>query len=307
MRAPGGLGAMVLRWLGGGGRRPLAITAVVMGVVVVVKTVLCVRRRQRRARWGEAGKGVVVLHIFPRGTSCPSLSPFVVKLETYLRLACIPYLVDFEKPLGPKGKCPWVSLDGEEIGDSHLIIQHLSERFNRHLSSHLSGEQRATAHAMRVMMEEHFFWCNVVWRWVEDRKCTVSSLTHWGTLLPFHHVYRPLVSLLLRHQASMQGVGRHSWPQVYSMAWEDLHALSVYLGGKKYLTGDELTEDDCGVFGMLSQVVWCSPGSPLLSAVQDNFPNLIVYCQRVRERLWPDWNRCLNPPLPDNSLLDASV
>ncbi|XP_045134077.1 failed axon connections homolog [Portunus trituberculatus] len=191
-----------------------------------------------------------------------------MKLESYLRLACIPYLVDFEEPLGPKGKCPWVSLDGEEIGDSHLIIQHLSQRFDRHLSSNLGTKQRATAHAMRVMMEEHFFWCNVVWRWWEDRRYTVSSLTHWGTLLPFHYVYRPIVSLLLRHQASMQGLGRHSWPEVYDMALEDLRALSIYLGGKKYLTGDELTEEDCGVFGNTesNRVVLSWLASPLSCA-----------------------------------------
>jgi hypothetical protein len=38
-------------------------------------------------------KGVVVLHQFPRGYKVPSISPFALKLETYLRMADITYQV----------------------------------------------------------------------------------------------------------------------------------------------------------------------------------------------------------------------
>lgn len=51
------------------------------------------RSVSRRRRWNNAGKDVVVLHIPPRGFFCPSLSPFVVKLETYVRMAEIPHVV----------------------------------------------------------------------------------------------------------------------------------------------------------------------------------------------------------------------
>ena len=38
-------------------------------------------------------KGTVILHQTGRGPFAPSLSPFTVKLETYLRIAKIPYKV----------------------------------------------------------------------------------------------------------------------------------------------------------------------------------------------------------------------
>ena len=40
-------------------------------------------------------KDVVILHQFPRGRITPSISPFVMKLETYLRMADIKYVVQF--------------------------------------------------------------------------------------------------------------------------------------------------------------------------------------------------------------------
>ena len=38
-------------------------------------------------------KGVLVLHQFSRGKYCPNLSPFALKLEAFLRLSRIPYIV----------------------------------------------------------------------------------------------------------------------------------------------------------------------------------------------------------------------
>jgi len=37
--------------------------------------------------------GTVLLHQYPRGDWAPSVSPFPIKLETYLRMANIPYKV----------------------------------------------------------------------------------------------------------------------------------------------------------------------------------------------------------------------
>ncbi len=38
-------------------------------------------------------KNMVVLHQFPRGIRAPSVSPFCLKLETWLRMNNIPYIV----------------------------------------------------------------------------------------------------------------------------------------------------------------------------------------------------------------------
>lgn len=274
--------------------KPFTIAVVV--VVGAVNVAYYIKRYQRRKKWNDVGQDIVVLHMFPRGRFCPNLSPFVLKLETYLRMAEVPYQVDFEEPLGPKGKSPWISLNGEEIGDSQLIMEMLGPKYGKDFSSHLSTEQLAIARAMRIMIEDHFLWCNIMWRWAYDPESHVSSLTHWGTLLPFHWFYRPIVGRLLRFQAFMQGIGRHKQPEVLVMGNEDLQALSVYLGEKPFLMGDKPTEVDCALFGFLAQVVWNSAGSPYLQMLETECINLQAYCHRIKERFWPDWGQCLNPP-----------
>jgi hypothetical protein len=42
----------------------------------------------------------------------------------------------------------------------------------------------------------------------------------------------------------------------------DLRALSHLLANKKFILGEEASENDCAVFGMLAQALWGTPGSP---------------------------------------------
>jgi hypothetical protein len=51
------------------------------------------KKRKRIERRKSYSKDMVVLHQYPRGLRAPNLSPFAVKLETWLRMADIPYQV----------------------------------------------------------------------------------------------------------------------------------------------------------------------------------------------------------------------
>jgi glutathione S-transferase len=77
----------------------------------------------------------------------PSAGPFAIKLLAWLELTGIPYEQAFEDNprKGPKGKNPWIELDGELIGDSELIIEHLSKRHGVDLDAGLTNEQKAIA------------------------------------------------------------------------------------------------------------------------------------------------------------------
>merc|ERR1712002_1000770 len=69
-------------------------------------------KARRREEWAKVKENTVILHQFRRGLVCPNLSPFALKVESFLRLANIEYQVDTEEPFGSKGKCPWISVDG---------------------------------------------------------------------------------------------------------------------------------------------------------------------------------------------------
>ena len=59
-------------------------------VYVVFKNVMKMMRTKRRAAYP---KDTIILHQYPRGLRAPSPSPYSLKLETWLRMAGIPYKV----------------------------------------------------------------------------------------------------------------------------------------------------------------------------------------------------------------------
>ena len=125
----------------------------------------CLRRRdlaKNRQKWISVGKDVVVLHGFPRGKTCLSLSPFPLKLETYLRMNNIKYVTEFKHFIGPKGKTPWITINGVDIADSQLALEYLAQHFQIDMSHYLDKEERAIERSMRILMEDHLYWWAVI-------------------------------------------------------------------------------------------------------------------------------------------------
>src|SRR5262245_11016515 len=88
----------------------------------------CSLRATCRGRSRPMTNGASIrLFQFPRMFSIPNLSPFCSKLETWLRIAGIPYeVVDTADPrTAPKGKLPFIEDGGRRMGDTSLIIEHL--------------------------------------------------------------------------------------------------------------------------------------------------------------------------------------
>ena len=65
---------------------------------------------------------------------------------------------DFENPMGPKGKTPWMTMNGIDTADSQICLELLAKHFSKDLSSHLSEEERATARAFHMLIEDHLYW-----------------------------------------------------------------------------------------------------------------------------------------------------
>lgn len=141
----------------------------------------------------------------------PTVSPFVMKLETWLRIAGIPYEIRPGNPLrAPKGKVPYVELDGQLMGDSELIIAELSRRHPLTHDAWLTPAQAAVGHALRRMLEEGTYFHTVRFRWIED-----DGWPHQVAAFSPH--MPPLIGGLilgsicrkLRKTALLQGSGRH--------------------------------------------------------------------------------------------------
>lgn len=86
-----------------------------------------VREAQRNAFFRSLEKDVVHLFMTPRWSHGPNPFAYCVKIETFLRLAKIPYVVHFtnDSTLSPNGKLPFIVHNGLKFTDSEFIMQYL--------------------------------------------------------------------------------------------------------------------------------------------------------------------------------------
>ena len=228
---------------------------------------------------------MIRLHQYPPMFGIPNPSPFCMKLETWLRMAGLPFEIEHvvDPRKGPKGKVPWIEDQGRTIADSSFIIEYLKQAYGDPLGAHLSPDERATSLALQRLIEEHLYWAIAHGRFLDDE---VWPSTKTPFLAGFPAPLRPLVGRVVRKTIAkslyMQGLGRHSQEELYRLACDDLTALSTSLGRKQYFFGERPTELDAIGYGFLAQVLW-APGPRRTREHMEQTGNLRAFCERIKQ------------------------
>lgn len=232
------------------------------------------------------------LHQPPRPTAwgiLPNMSPFCVKLETYLRMANVPHEVKGGDPRkAPKGKIPYIVDEGATIGDSGLIIEHLKSKYGDPLDAGLSAKDRAFALATRRMIEEHTYFAVLYLRWSSANSFAYVSDFFKPILPPF--VGGPIMGLIRKRvlaSAHAQGMGRHKREEIIALAKTDIDAYSALLGESDFFLGDKPTSLDATMFGFLINAMWV-PWDCELKTYANSKPNLVAYVERMKLKYWPE-------------------
>ena len=241
-------------------------------------------------------KDVVYLCQFPLCPSVRSISPFALKVETWLRLANIKYENIFTMKFHPKThQIPYIELNGESLGDSNVIISKLTEQFGVSLDNDLTGEQAAMSRAATSMVENytaqtgfHYRYGYNMARFVEFLQLgeyfnSQRSIRFWTKFQPF--------STRLRNHLS--GLSRVENATVWSLASKDLLALSAWLGEKPFFHGSSPTSVDCMMFGQLAQFLYIDIGFPQKTFIETDCRNLVDFVARMKEKYWSDWDESI--------------
>jgi len=221
----------------------------------------------------------------------PSPSPFVVKLETWLRMANVPYEVAHLRrpPRSKTGKIPYVTLpSGEVLSDSSLIIERLSADREIDLDAGLDAHQRAVGHAVRRMVEEGMYFIGLYERWVGVGYAH-SARDYFAYLpAPLRFVLPKLIHARMRRATHGQGVGRLSDEERLSKAEADIAAIAAILGDNDYILGPRPSNVDATVFGF----AWTMSSNPYASSPGDAIKSdarMRRYFDRMKARYWNEW------------------
>ncbi len=233
---------------------------------------------------------MIRLYQFAPALGLANASPFCLKLETWLRMAGLDYevVITPDPRKSPLGKLPVIEHEGNKVADSSCAIAYLEKACNIKLNAQLNPGERALAHALQRMLEEHSYWALIYFRWLDD--------SNWDKIIEhffadMNGLLRSIVPALVRRQlrrdAHGHGLSRHSPEELQRRFTEDMRALSDALGEKPYFGGYQPANVDATAYGFLAQVLLAGIDTPLRPLVERH-RNLVNYCQQMHQRYYPE-------------------
>jgi glutathione S-transferase len=246
-----------------------------------------------------ADRSPIKLFVFPRMFDIPNLSPFCCKLETWLRIARIPYevVVTGDPRRAPRRKLPFIEDDGVRIADSSVIVEHLSRTRSVDLDASLDAGQRATALLVKRTLEAHYAFVLAYTHLVRDEgtRYTRARFDAVPALI------RPFVARAVQKQVESllwhQGLLRCTHDEIVAAAIEDWRAVLAFMSDGPFFFGDEPTGIDAIVFGTLAPTVLTPIDTPIQSYLRSQ-PKALAYAERMRARLFPELATAPRPTEP---------
>jgi len=241
-------------------------------------------------------KDMVYLCQFPCSPGMRSISPFALKLETWLRLTGIQYTNVYTTTFSKSTKMiPYIELNGKELADTSVIIKDFKKMFQVNPDENLNSKQLALGHTLKRMVECYTVKYAFYWRYGKMMpEFYEKAITPWEqtTSTTFFRKIQPVIS---RVRAYFNGISRLSIQHQVEQCRQDFEVLSTFLGENDYfLETNEPTTTDCVIFGILVQFFWMLDVNmcpELESSINNSCENLRQFNRRMKEKLWPDWDK----------------
>jgi len=230
---------------------------------------------------------MITLYTLPEAFGLRNVSPFCLKVEmalTYLKLD-FDIALEADPRKAPKGKLPYMVIDGLTIADSELIFEHLDKITDGGLYGKLNAQEWAQGMAFSRLADDHLYWIMVASRWLDDDWFGNIREGFFGNLPP---IIKPLVANIARKQVrqtyNLHGLGRHNKDEQHAFAIRDLKAIDAVVGENQYIVGKRLTVFDFNIASLLAGALDNKPQT-WLGKLAEDFPNLVDYAERIQREV----------------------
>jgi glutathione S-transferase len=235
---------------------------------------------------------MIKVHKFGPAFGLPDASPFVTKLETYLRITGQPY----ETVLGnvrkaPRGQLPLAEIDGKIIPDSTAIIDHLEAARPEKLDARLDRKTVAAMTAFKSMLEEHLYFGLLFLRWATDEGWAVFEVGLRETLgtMGIPALMRGVIATSARkytvNRTRTQGLGRQPRAEVVATCARLVDAFAEELGDKPYFAGTEPSTYDATAYAFVGGIL-CPAFDNEVRRHAASKANVVAYVDRMKAKYW---------------------
>jgi len=224
---------------------------------------------------------MITLYSYPELFGVADNNGYGLKAFAFCKLTGVPFTHQhiFDASAAPRGQLPYIIDDGEAIGDSDMIIEHLTRKYHLKIDDGLTAAQRDTNHLITRMLD-NLYWVMSYSRWKDER--------FWPSFCDaLRREHASLTEAGLRKAQEFnsqryyyQGIGRYAPAAAYNRGIADLQVLANLIPARGYLHGPKPTSIDAGIYGFIANIHFYDIDTPLKQFVASH-QNLVRHCNAI--------------------------
>jgi glutathione S-transferase len=224
---------------------------------------------------------MLTLYSYPELFGVADNNGYGLKVLAFLKLCSVPFRHEhiFDASAAPRGQLPYITDDGETVGDSDTIIAYLIKKYRLRIDDALTVQQRDTDYMITRMLDD-LYWVMSYSRWKDER--------FWPAFRDALVREHPTLTEAGLHKARefnfqryyYQGIGRYEPDAAYRRGLADLQVLANRLPAAGYLHGPVPTSIDAGIYGFIANIHFYNIETPLKQFVTSH-RNLVRHCEAI--------------------------
>lgn len=238
---------------------------------------------------------MITLYGFGKSFNVMDASPFVVKVDLFMRMANLSFQVKQGAKylrVAPKGKLPFIDDDGKVVADSEAILSYLTEQYQVTLDAELTSKQKAQTYLITKSLDEGLYWCLVYSRWILDESWPYSKNAFFGRLsAPLRWFLPNMIRKTVKKNLHGQGVGRHSAEEILAIADKSFQSLSMLLADQDFFFGEQHTSFDAVAYSHLCEFIsvrFDGGFENVFTKKAKSYQNLVQFCQRIEDKFYQE-------------------
>jgi glutathione S-transferase len=228
---------------------------------------------------------MLTLYSWPDLFGVADNNPFGLKVYAFMRLAGLEFEHRhvLDPSAAPRGQLPYLRDDDAIIGDSDVIITHLTKRFDVRIDSAHSAGQANLDFLVRRTLDD-LYWPMSYSRWRDEH--------YWPDFFAAMRAQHPEITASELEAARaynaqryhFQGIGRYAPDDVYARGIADLRVVADLIGEQGFVFGPQPSTVDAAIYGCVANIFFYDIDTPLKRYVKSR-PHLVRHCEAIHARI----------------------
>ena len=224
---------------------------------------------------------MITLYSYPRLFGVADNNGYGLKVYAFLRLAGVAFEHQhiFDASAAPRGQLPYIVDDGQAIGDSDGIIEHVTGKYGVTLDEGRTAQQRDLDHLVTRLLDD-LYWTMSYSRWRDEAFWPAfrAALLREHPGLSAEGLQKAREFNFQRYH--FQGIGRFAPAAAYARGIADLQVLAHLVPSGSYVRGPRPSTIDAAIYGFIANIYYFRIETPLRQFVCEH-PNLVGHCEAI--------------------------